>query len=92
MQAVIDYTRIMLCLYSAIIENDYNEIVDFDFSFCSINIEEIINSLKCELSGIKKSLKFDIGKSYNTDRCTFMILISVYYYMKSQEVVGEYNA
>lgn len=90
-QSVIDYTRIMLCLYSAIIENDYKEIDDFDYSFCSINIGKIIDSLKCEHAGLKKSPKFDISKPYDTDRCTFIILISVYYYMKSQEVVGEYN-
>ena len=36
-------------------------------------------------------MKFDTKESYGSDRSTFILLIILYYYMKSKEIMGEYE-
>ena len=76
---LIDYTRIMMCLYMSIIENDYKTIDNFDFSADSLDISIILNALKNEKgTGAKKLLAkpfFNTEEPFNMDTCTFIFVI-----------------
>lgn len=48
LSGMIDYTRIMMCLYAAIIKNNGKEIQNFDFATSSLKIDDIILSMKEE--------------------------------------------
>ncbi|MCU9533698.1 hypothetical protein [Streptococcus sp. CSL10205-OR2] len=72
-----DYTRIMLSLYSAIIENHYKEIHNMDYSIESINSHKIITSMKNEKEEVflqGKKPKFNLKDLYSADSCTFIIV------------------
>ena len=87
---MIDYSRLMLCLYMAIIKNDFKTIDDFDFSVSSLNINKIIEALQMEKGLLGKKPRFDIKEPYSSDRSTFVMLIIMFYYIKSKEIIGEY--
>lgn len=87
---LLDYTRIILCLYSAIISNDFKEIDDFNLSVGGINLTKIIESLRKETTLLGKKQRFVTKDPYTSDRSTFILLVIMYYYMKSKEIVGEY--
>lgn len=93
LKKLLDYTRIMLCLYAEIIRNKYNQIDNVDLSISSIDFDSIMDSMKTEQTGgaigIGKKTKFDISDLYCSDTCSFIFLIIMYYYMKNNEVVGD---
>ena len=89
-RGLIDYTRFMLCLYTAIINNNYKKIKDFDLSINCLNLTKIIESMRKETVSIRKRPRFDTQNPYDSDRSSFVILVIMFYYMKSKEVVGEY--
>jgi len=89
-QNIIDFSRVMMCLYVSIIKNAGNVINDFDYSTDCLNITQIINSLRKEQNGLVKNLRFDLKDRYDTDRCTFIIIIIMFYHIKNNEIVGEY--
>ncbi len=76
---LVDYTRIMLCLYTAIIKNNFKAIGNFDFSSDCINPLDIIAAMKNEQEPvaikIRKKQKFDIKDLYYSDTCTFILTI-----------------
>lgn len=76
---LIDYTRIMMCLYMSIIENGYKVIQDLDFSADSLDNNRIISSMKTEKkSGVRKNSSralFDTRDLYEMDTCTFIMAI-----------------
>lgn len=55
---MIDYTRIMMCLYAAIIKNNGKEIQNFDFATSSLKIDDIILAMKEE----QDALPFNVIK------------------------------
>ena len=85
----------MFCLYAAIIENDYNEIQNLDFSVDSIKPAQIVNSMKNELDPtpikVMKKMLFDIKDLYCSDTCTFIITIIVLFAIINEKVQGEYS-
>lgn len=87
---LLDYSRIMFCLYMAIISNNFQEIDDFDLSMKVLDIEQIISALREETALHGKKLKFETEDPYTYDRSTFILLVVMFYYMKSREIVGEY--
>ena len=89
-RGLIDYSRIMLCLYSSIIKNDLNVIDDFDYSLDGLNLTAIIEAMLKEPGLRKNKTWFDINDPYRSDRCTFVLLVIMFYYIKSNEIVGEY--
>ena len=87
-----DYTRIMMCLYAAIIKNNNKEIDNLDYSASCIDPDAIITSMKNEqdmLLKLKKP-KFDIKELYCSDTCTFIIAIIALYAIVGEKVQGEY--
>lgn len=88
---LLDYTRIMLCLYNAIQNSENKEIDDFDLSISKLNLTAITEALLKEPAALGKKMKFDTKESYGSDRSTFILLIILYYYMKSKEIKGEYE-
>lgn len=74
---IIDYTRIMMCLYTEIIKNTAEPIINFDYSaFCLIP-EKLIDSLlnKDGSTPIPRTMKkFDTKDPYGSDRCTLILL------------------
>lgn len=89
-QSIIDYSRIMMCLYTEIIKTEYKDIEDFDYSFECIDLKEIVESMINEKKtlGKIKTPRFNLNNL--SDRMSFMLLIVIYYYKKNNEVVGEF--
>lgn len=87
---LVDYTRIMLCLYTAIIKNDFKEIGNFDFSSDCLNPLDIISAMKNEQDAVAikigKKQKFDIKELYCSDTCTFILTIVLAYKILNDRV------
>lgn len=90
---ILDYSRIMMCLYMSIINKKYNEIDDFEYSSECLNLDKIIASMKSEKPyGVKnfgRKTLFDIKELYCSDTSTFIITMIMFYYIKNNEVLGE---
>lgn len=90
-ESLLDYSRIMLCLYMAIISQNQNYISNFEYPSENLNGKEILKALREEkessIFGEKK--KFNTHSPYNMDRCTLIIVIIMYQYIKSNEVEDE---
>lgn len=90
-EALLDYSRIMLCLYMSIINNRFKSISDFDYASESLDGEKIMEALRNEkgstLLGERKT--FDTHGKFSRDRCTFIIIIIMYQYIKNNEVGDE---
>ena len=90
---LVDYTRIMLCLYTAIIKSGFKEIDNFDFSSDCINPLDIIAAMKNEQEPVAikigKKQKFDIKDLYCSDTCTFMLTIILAYKILNDRVQEE---
>ena len=90
-RSLLDYSRIMFCLYSAIIENDYRQIQNLNLSVDCIHPIQIIESMKRERDPYaimpgKKPL-FNIKELYSQDTSTFIITIIMLY-----AIINEKNA
>ena len=89
---LLDYSRIMFCLYTAIIKNGGKEISNFDYSIGCLSPECIIDSMKNEQYTIvkMKKNKFDIKDLYCLDTGTFILSIIILYAILHDRVEGEY--
>ena len=89
---IIDYTRIMMCLYTEIIKDPANPIIDFDYSaFCLIP-EKLIDAIlnKDGSTPIPRTMKkFDIKDPYGNDRCTLILLIIILFSIVNGRVEGD---
>ena len=85
---LLDYSRIMLCLYMSVINKNYKTISDFDYSSECLKGEEIMKSLRNERTTylLSERKRFDTKSKYGMDRCTFIIVIIMYQYIKSREM------
>ena len=92
---LIDYTRIMMCLYMAIIENKYKQIENLNLAVECLKPRSIIASMKNELDpgkiNLTKKKLFNIKDLYCSDTCTFIITIILLYTILNEKVQGEYN-
>ena len=90
---LVDYTRIMLCLYTAIMKSGFKEIGNFDFTSDCINPLDIIAAMKNEQEPVAikigKKQKFDIKDLYCSDTCTFMLTIVLAYKIINDRVQEE---
>ncbi len=89
-----DYSRIMMCLYMAVMDKNYKEIQDFDYSSKCLDIDKIVNSMReTRQNGFLffgGGWQFDITKSYNLDTGVFILTFIMYYHIKNAEIEGEY--
>lgn len=76
---LIDYTRIMMCLYTAAVNNEGKPVENFEYAASCLDPKIILESLR---SGIIKAKiphynkkRFDIKEQYSSDVCTLIILI-----------------
>lgn len=90
MKQLLDYSRVMMCLYMEIIKNGRREIENFDFSAECLNLTRMMDALRGETGLIAQKARFDTKEPYALDRCTFIVVILMFYYIKSKEVAGEY--
>lgn len=88
LENIIDYTRIMMCLYTSILNNDRKEINDLDYSLDCLNIAFISRSLEEENSHRGNSLRFNMSDPYGSDIFTFIMCTIVFYTMKNYEKIG----
>ena len=90
---LIDYSRIMMCLYVAIVENKYKAIEDFDFSIDKLVPDKIIDDLKrykVEIGPIRNN-RFNLEELYCPDTCFFILVIIVLYTILNDRVVGGFE-
>lgn len=89
---LIDYSRIMMCLYAAIIKNDGKEIQNFDFAASSLKIDDIILAMKEEQDvlpfNVLKKKKFDTVDPYGMDTITFILAITLLYKITGENLEG----
>ena len=87
MQSLVDYTRIMMCLYMSIIKNEGKEISDVNFSAKALQIDRLIASLKAEKVPLPLNLgkrdRFDLKDIYQSDSGTFVLLIVLLHCIKN---------
>lgn len=75
---LIDYSRIIFCLYMEIIKNKYKVISNFNFSSNELKPDVIINGMKMKEDFlIVKKKYFNIKELYSIDTCTFIIAIII---------------
>ena len=86
--SLVDYTRILLCLYTSIINNDYQEIEDFDYSVFCLDIKKIVDSLLSKDTYLNKKKKLYDKKS-KKDRLFVVMLIILFYCIKNNEIEEE---
>lgn len=89
-----DYSRILFCLYTAIINNGFKPTDDFDLSIKCLDIDKIINAMRQKKQGgflfIGGGSKFDTSDAHGEDTGVFVLTIIMYYHIKNNEVIGEY--
>lgn len=81
---LIDYSRLMLCLYTAIIKSDEERIVNLDYSLTCLDPNTIEVALREEKESVLFGMKnpkprFDFYDPYSTDRSFFLIVIIMLY-------------
>lgn len=84
MSELTDYTRLMMCLYAAIIKDGGEKIQNLDFAVSSLHPDVIEAALKAEkesvLFGIKNpKSRFNTSDPYSMDTCFFVIAIILLY-------------
>ena len=92
LSGMIDYTRIVMCLYAAIIKNNGKEIQNFDFATSSLKIDDIILAMKEEQDALPfnviKKKKFDTVDPYGMDAITFILAITLLYKITGENLEG----
>ena len=79
--AILEYTKIMICLYTSIIDNEYRMISDVSSSIADASIDKILNALK---NGPDRKKVGNIDR-YNSSRSTVMLMIVLFFYIKYSE-------
>ena len=85
---LLDYTRIMMSLYIASVNQGNKKIENFQYSAKCLNVQRILEKMKKEETFIFFSIiniryggkkRFDLKEKSASDSCTFVILISILY-------------
>lgn len=83
LEELLDYTRIMLCLYMAVINNDYKPIDNFNFAFESLDIEKILSEIKSNKNSYKKFYDLSDNPEYQ-----MIILLMMFFSLKNNGMEG----
>lgn len=88
-----DYSRIMMCLYTAAIKNEDKPIDNFDYAAECLSPESIVDALKSEEISIVhtrlKKKRFDMKDLYSDDVCTLILSILMLFSIINEKVEGE---
>ena len=88
-QDLMDYTRIMMCLYMAVTKNQSKLISDFDLSKECLDMDTILTFIHREtvlaLGINKRKPRFDFHNPYSMDSCFLLILTLLLYKLKDGE-------
>lgn len=88
-QDLIDYTRIMMCLYMAVTKNQSKLISDFDLSKECLDMDTFLTFIRREtvptLGINKRKPRFDFHNPYSMDSCILLILTLLLYKLKDGE-------
>ena len=88
-QDLMDYTRIMMCLYMAVTKNQSKLICDFDLSKECLDMDTILTFIRREtvptLGINKRKPRFDFHNPYSMDSCILLILTLLLYKLKDGE-------
>jgi len=85
MQSLVDYSRIMMCLYTEIINTEEKEISDINYASECLNLKDIIDAMKEEQNPLIKSSKFNLKDSYGDDFYTLIMITIIYFHVKNKE-------
>lgn len=85
---LIDYSRLIFCLYMEIIKNNYSVIDNFDFSANVLKPNDVIKGMKKKKEDflIVKKKYFNIKELYSIDTCTFVIAVILLYTIINERI------
>ena len=85
---LIDYSRLIFCLYMEIIKNNYSVIDNFDFSANVLKPDDVIKGMKKKKEDflIVKKKFFNIKELYSIDTCTFVIAVILLYTIINERI------
>ncbi len=90
---LVDYSRIMMCLYTAAIKNRDNPIDNFDYASKCLAPVSIVDAMKSEEISIVhtrlKKKRFDMKDLYSDDVCTLILSILILFSIINEKVEGE---
>ena len=88
-----DYSRILMCIYMAIIRSENKIAENFSFSAECINLDKILVSMRAEENagflGIGKGAKFDLEELYCIDTAIFIITMIMCYHISENMITEE---
>lgn len=93
-----DYTRVILCQYKKIINEDHHDIENFDLSFDTVDLDAILLAMEKEkvpevdlgVFNLGMKNKFNTKDIYGSDAFSFFLIIVFYYYLKNIQVRGAF--
>lgn len=92
---LLDYTRLMTCLYVAIIKNNRHPISNLDYSADCIIPVDVLNEIKNEdivlLGKRVAKKKFDLSDCYGADACTLVVATILLYKIINDKIQEEYS-
>ena len=88
--SILDYSRIMMCLYSAIIRNNREEIYDFDYSTKCLTIRDIVIEMETEKIGLSKNRKIANEGVFTPEASVFVISIIMLHKIINDKAQGDY--
>ena len=75
---LLDYTRLMMCLYTSSIRNNDKAVENFVFSANCLDLDLILEHLKKEeiffVIPPNKRKRFELKEKYSSDTCTFVLI------------------
>lgn len=90
---LVDYSRIMMCLYTAAIKNNGKPIYNFDYAAKCLAPASIVDALKREEVSIvfppSKKKRFNTKEPYSDDVCTLILSILILCSIINEKVEGE---
>ncbi len=88
-----DYSRILMCIYMAIIRSENKVAENFNFSAECINLDKILVAMKAEENGgflgFGKGAKFDLEELYCNDTAVFVITMIMSYHISEHMITEE---
>ena len=90
---ILDFSRIMFCLYAAATKCVGNPVVNFNYSSESIKPEEIMEALKNEETSSvlpnSKKKRFEVKNLYSADACTLILSAMLLCSIENRRIQGE---